>query len=192
MFYSPEETFLAEPETVKALAELLKESDESVRAEADILAGSLKETEKQELILDYSALFVGPFQLQAPPYGSVYLDLAKTVNGESTAAVTEIYRSFGLDVDDSMKEPADHIAIELEFLHTVIIAIGNMKAEGADTDAAEDTAEAFISVFFRPFVLQMCDLMVKNSTTAFYRSLGKLLSDFAEKLTVLEKVTHSE
>ncbi|ADD68885.1 cytoplasmic chaperone TorD family protein [Denitrovibrio acetiphilus DSM 12809] len=186
MFYNPEETFLSEPETVKALAELIKEKDASFRDDAEKLVNSLKELDAQELMLDYAALFVGPFQLQAPPYGSVYLDVAKTVNGESTAAVTDIYRKFALNVKPDMREPADHIAIELEFIHTALITIGNMKAENKDTTETENVFNDFISDYYHPFVSRMCELIEKNASTDFYKSIGGLLKTFSDELKLVQ------
>jgi TorA maturation chaperone TorD len=179
MFYNPEETFLSEPETVKNLSELLTEKDVSFKEDANILSNSLANIDKQKLILDYAALFVGPFQLQAPPYGSVLLDISKTVNGESTAAVIDVYRKFGLDVTSDMKEPADHIAIELEFIHTALLTIGNMKTQNMDTTEPEQVLNNFLDRLFKPFVSQMCDLMQKNASTEFYKTLGRLLSQFS-------------
>lgn len=182
MFYHPEETFLAEPETVKALSGLLKETDDSFKEDAEMLAGSLEQADKEELILDYAALFVGYFQLQAPPYGSVYLDIAKTVNSESTAAVADVYKKFGLNVEPDMKEPADHIAIELEFIQTALITINNMKKQNRETTEPEQVLNDFLNKLFKPFVSQMCEMMQKNATTDFYRYLGSLLEKFAVKL----------
>jgi TorA maturation chaperone TorD len=181
LFYNPEESFLSEKEVFDSLTFLLKEYDNSYEDDAETLKNSL-DIDKTELMLDYSALFVGPYQLQAPPYGSVYLDRAKIINDESTANVIEIYRSFGLEVDPDMKEPADHIAIELEFLHTALITIGNMKASGIDSSASESVVDDFLSKYYKPFVSQMCDLMQKNASTDFYKTLGSLLARFSARL----------
>lgn len=182
MFYNPEETFLSEPETVKTLAELLSVADPDLRADAEKFVKSIEDADRQELILDYAALFVGPFQLQAPPYGSVYLDLSKTVNGQSTAAVIKIYQKFGLDVADDMKEPADHIAIELEFLHTASIAIGNMQTNGEDVSEYERELQIFKDKYFIPFTAAMCGLMSKNAATDFYRTLARLLTQYTAQV----------
>ncbi|PLX71186.1 MAG: hypothetical protein C0602_02055 [Denitrovibrio sp.] len=182
MFYNPEETFLSEPETVKALSGLLKEADASLKEDAETLVNSLEGVDRQELMLDYAALFVGPFQLQAPPYGSVYLDLSKTVNSESTAKVVDVYKKFGLNVDAEMREPADHIAIELEFIHTALITIGNMKNQNRDASEPEQALRDFVNKLFMPLVSQMCELMQKNASTDFYRTLGRILLKYSDNI----------
>ena len=49
-------------------------------------------------------------ELPCAPYGSVYLE--GSVMGESTLKIADIYRKYGMATD----EPADHIAVESEFL----------------------------------------------------------------------------
>ncbi len=164
MFYDPRETFLQEPQIIGVLGKLLVTTDPSLSDDVEELLTELETVDKNELILDYSALFIGPYQLQAPPYGSVYLDKSKRLNDESSEAVANIYRKFGLDVDSSMKEPADHIAIELEFLHTALIMIEN--SENPETLSA--ILSEFETTYLKPFATQMCDLMVKNSSTIFF------------------------
>lgn len=178
MFYNPEDTFLSEPDVVKDLADFLKELNIS----SEGLVESFENVDKEELMQDYAALFVGPYQLQSPPYGSVYLDKGRRLNDESTKSVADIYRQFGLDVDENMKEPADHIAIELEFLYTAYLIIESRRVNGEDAAELEQSLDAFINKFFKPFVSLMSDLMVKNASTDFYKNIGKQLSMTIEQL----------
>ncbi len=71
----------------------------------------------QELAVEYARLFVGPFELQAPPYGSVYLDEGRRIMGDSTIAVRKMYRDSELNISNDFKEPPDHISAELEFMY---------------------------------------------------------------------------
>jgi len=57
----------------------------------------------ETLEVDYARLFVGPFNLMAPPYGSVYLEGGRQVMGASTADVQKRYRAAGLDIDTGFK-----------------------------------------------------------------------------------------
>lgn len=180
MFYNPEETFFAEPDIVVALSVTLSKLNSEMAEDAARLLRMLAETDRKELMLDYSALFVGPFQLQAPPYGSVHLDRNKRLNDESTEVVAGIYRSFGLEVEGSMKEPADHIAIELEFIYSAFIIFANMKAENKDTAELEKLYALFYNRYFMPFAKQLADMMQKNAATEFYRTLSRLLLKFSE------------
>ncbi|MFP4481041.1 MAG: molecular chaperone, partial [Desulfohalobiaceae bacterium] len=60
------------------------------------------------LRVDHAKLFVGPYQLAAPPFGSVYLEQRQTLMGESTQMVKELYRQAGLEMDPEYNSPADH------------------------------------------------------------------------------------
>ncbi len=93
------------------------------------LPAALRETDGQwlcsvsipaldELQRDYARLFIGPFELLAPPYGSIYLENEERVCGDSTADVIARYRQEGLRI--ALKEPADHLAIELEFMYLLV------------------------------------------------------------------------
>ncbi|MFC1866443.1 molecular chaperone, partial [Chloroflexota bacterium] len=70
------------------------------------------------LAIDYTKLFVGPYGLLAPPYGSLYLDASDRIMGDSTMDVRNRYAEEGLDI--CLKEAPDHIAIEMEFMYFLI------------------------------------------------------------------------
>ena len=75
----------------------------------------------EELAIDHARLFVGPFALLAPPYGSVYLEGERRLMGDSTLAVGECYREVGLEVAAGFNGTPDHIAAELEFMHFLVV-----------------------------------------------------------------------
>ena len=53
--------------------------------------------ELESLKIDYAQLFVGPFNLLAPPYGSFYLEDSR-IMGDSTIDVRNWYEKEGLDI----------------------------------------------------------------------------------------------
>ena len=60
---------------------------------------------------EYVRLFINSLpEVPCAPYGSVYLE--GTIIGRSTQQIAEVCRSYGL----ASSEPADHIAVESEFL----------------------------------------------------------------------------
>ncbi|CAB5095502.1 Respiratory arsenate reductase cytoplasmic chaperone [Olavius algarvensis associated proteobacterium Delta 3] len=62
-----------------------------------------------DLCVDFARLFIGPYALLAPPYGSVYLDGERRVMGNSTMHVRSFYSDAGLELSAQFKEPPDHI-----------------------------------------------------------------------------------
>ena len=73
----------------------------------------------EELKIDHARLFVGPFSLLAPPYGSMYLDQKEQLMTDSSMHALQWYESEGMDV--AIKEVPDHIRIELEFMFFLIM-----------------------------------------------------------------------
>jgi len=103
--------------TYKLLAECYQRPDgelvETVKAEARSgrvdprfaeVRDSLPE-DVESLKVDYGKLFAGPFEVHAPPYGSVYLEGERRVMGESTRDAARLYREAGVDID--FEEPPD-------------------------------------------------------------------------------------
>lgn len=83
-----------------------------------ILKDEILKYSEQDLMIEYARLFVGPYSLIAPPYGSYYLD-GGIVMGETTVAVKQIYELAGVMLNENFKDLPDHIITELEFLYII-------------------------------------------------------------------------
>ncbi len=135
------------------------------------------------LSLDFSRLFLGPYELHAPPYGSVYLDGERQIMGESTLEVRNKYRESGLDISSDFRNPPDHIAAELEFMYFLIVketeAIGN-----SDIDMTVSFLEkqrAFLSEHLGSWVFAFADTIEEKAETDFYRNLARATKTFIEQ-----------
>ena len=81
------------------------------RGDAAALLEEMRGMEPVRLENEYVRLFINAMpELPCAPYGSVYLE--GSVMGESTLKIADIYRKYGMVT----VEPADHIAVESEFL----------------------------------------------------------------------------
>jgi TorA maturation chaperone TorD len=49
----------------------------------------------EPIMVDHTKLFIGPFGLLAPPYGSIYLENGMMVKGNSTVNVEDLYGEEG-------------------------------------------------------------------------------------------------
>jgi TorA maturation chaperone TorD len=129
----------------------------------------------KDLQVDYARLFVGPFELLSPPYGSVYLDEGRKTFGESTVDVVQHYKSENLNVE--LKEPPDHIAIELEFMFYLI----SKEVEcivNKDFITAEkylNKQRLFITEHISAWVNEFSSSLTKNSNTECYKKLASVL-----------------
>jgi TorA maturation chaperone TorD len=134
----------------------------------------------QTLLVDYTALFIGPSQPRAMPYASFWLTDDQSLRHEATMAVLDFYEQGGLDVSDEFRELPDHVAVELEFLYLLACS----KNQASD---AGDTAElSRIAALHRRFLLEhlgtwlggFADALRSGAGTAFYRKLAGLTERF--------------
>jgi TorA maturation chaperone TorD len=138
------------------------------------------EKEEEELKVEYARLFVGPYELKAPPYGSVYLDGERRVMGNSTMEVIRLYEEAGLAVDKDFKELPDHIAVELEFMYYLIYreAEALEKSETKKALALRETRNHFFNRFLSPWVPALCEKIKESTDHPFYIALANCLSTF--------------
>lgn len=114
--------------------------------------------ELTELEVGYTGLFISRHGgVPAPPYGSVYLEEANQLMGQTTLCVLQAYEGEGLNHEEG-GEPPDFIATEMEFLYYLI---------GKEMDAlSRDDLEAahafrqkqidFCHTLLQPWIKQFC------------------------------------
>ncbi|AFZ74432.1 TorD/DmsD family molecular chaperone [Natronobacterium gregoryi] len=176
--------------TYKLLAECFHEPDDELVSVLDAMAGEdlhvaadeLREPmpDLESLRVDYAALFVGPFEVPAPPYESTYVDDPDRVMTESTVQVMNEYRRGNVDVD--LEEPADHVTAELEFAYLLGLngADALFRGEyGAVVDYQERQYE-FLSDHLAQWIGEFTDDVREYADTEFYRTLADEASEFVE------------
>ena len=135
------------------------------------------------LRVDFSRLFVGPFRLLAPPYGSVYLEGKREVMGVSTIDVKNRYTSVGLEISGQIKEAPDHIAIELEFMYYLIFKEIN-SIEQSDLGRVRDylrQQQQFLKIHLGAWLPEFVLAAQKNATTDFYKNLVQATKIFIQQ-----------
>ncbi len=126
----------------------------------------------QELLVDYAALFVGPFETIAPPLGSVYLEEQPVLMGESTRNLLDIYRQAGLDMAESFNGPPDHIIAELEFLAYLISA--RLSADPETGRNLYSLQQRFLGEHLGAWVAPFAGKVAQGAGTGFYQLLAEL------------------
>ncbi len=142
-------------------------------AEALVAAAPGGEPERESLRVSHARLFVGPFELLAPPYGSVYLDEGGRVMGDSTLAVIEHYAAAGLEGRRDAHEPPDHIATELEFMYYLAfrhVTTGDDRFLGRQA--------AFLADPLAVWVPRLCARIREADPAPFHTALADLLQAF--------------
>ena len=180
------------------LVELLEDVPESTKRAVDVDA--LRETvsgDVETLRVDYARLFVGPFELLASPYGSVYLDDRERVMTQSTLDVQRRYENEGLDVD--IDEPPDHIAAELEFAYVLVCGeLDALLEEDFETALSyQRKQQNFLETHLGAWLPEFANSILENAETDFYRELAReteayVSSDLQYLSTKLEQATDLE
>lgn len=131
-----------------------------------------------DLQRDYASLFVGPFETLAPPYGSLYLESDHQVCGESTKDVIVRYKEEGLEV--SLKEPADHVAIELEFMYLLVYRQQQVTNNGDDELAARYIQKQceFLHRHLGVWLPLLTERIINNARTEFYKQVARFSGAF--------------
>lgn len=135
--------------------------------------------ELETLKVDHARLFVGPFKVLAPPYGSVYLEDNRMM-GDSTIDVIKCYENEGLNV--VVKDAPDHIAMELEFMYYLVVkeleAINDNNQQSLRS--ARQKQYSFLQVHLARWLPFFAENVLENAQTEFYRNLAHLSNVFVQ------------
>lgn len=137
----------------------------------------------RQLKVDYARCFLGQGvdgYSAAYPYESVYTSEKRLMMQDARDEVLAIYRSQGLDKQETWKEAEDHLALELEFMQ--ILANRTVDAlKAGDEDAAIDllaTQKNFLEDHLMAWVPMMTSDMRRFAKTDLYRGLASLTDGF--------------
>ena len=137
----------------------------------------------EPLKVDFAKLFVGPYQLSAAPYGSVYLEGERKMMGNSTLDARERYRDAGLDTAKTFKDAPDHISAELEFMHYLIYkeieAFANSDIEMAI--AFIQRQKSFLEDHLMAWVPEFAKSIIEHARTSYYPNLARATEMFLKE-----------
>lgn len=177
-FYEPDREMLLEENLCANLAGLMEELSIPAAQSCRRMEQGLQENSREELLVEYSSLFLNPFGAPAQPYGSVYLDKERQLMGDSTMQVRKIYAAAG--VKQETDGPPDHIAIELEFMSFLGQRIAQAIA-GSDQEAVAEFT-AIQACFFNTYLASWAPLLGRaiqeHAELPLYRALGDCLLGF--------------
>jgi TorA maturation chaperone TorD len=147
------------------------------------LAAAFAAEDEQELLIDYTRLFLGPLDAPAKPYGSVWLEGRQSLMRESTAAVQALYAEGGFEIDEEFRDLPDHVAAELEFLYLLLFRQAEALRQGDDGAAARSAAlrRRFLDQHLGRWIGPFCAAVRDGAKTAFYRELAVLSESFVRR-----------
>ncbi len=148
-------------------------SDEISLPKTTQLKNCYYRSDPEELRLDHARLFLGPFVLAAPPFGSVYLENKHTLMGESTIEARDIYKKGGLEISDNFNSPPDHIIAELEFAAYLLTA-EQQAGEAETADSYRNMRRYFLRNHLGAWIEPFAAKVEQGAVTEFYRILAGL------------------
>ncbi|WCE28557.1 molecular chaperone TorD [Vibrio sp. SCSIO 43137] len=136
-----------------------------------------REDAQLELAADFCGLFLQTDKSGALPYASMYIGENGLLNDKPAQEMQKLMQSQGVDVHSDLNEPADHIAIELDFLGNMIIRSNELeKLEHIDQALLEQ--KAFIETYLLSWIPEFSKKCSKFDDFGFYSSVSTLLVDF--------------
>lgn len=134
----------------------------------------------QDLLVDYTRLFLGAPQALAKPYASVWLTGQPELMQDSAMALLKLYEQGGFEIDPEFRELPDHVAVELEFLYLLTYQLNQAQASGdaMALQALQVLRTAFLighlGRWLGPFMLAVHD----HAQSDFYRELAEFTELF--------------
>jgi TorA maturation chaperone TorD len=178
-YYEPGPVF-AEERLFDSMLAAAQRIDPELAAHARRLAEAFAAVDLQDLLVDYTRLFLGAPQALAKPYSSVWLTGDPELMQDSAMELLKLYEQGGFEIDPEFRDLPDHVAVELEFLYLLTYQ-QNQAVAGAD-DQALQAVEVLRTAFLAghlgrwlgPFILALHD----HAQCDFYRELAEITELF--------------
>lgn len=171
------------PSTVKKLELVFQTLDSDELYQPNLLnVNDLGGIDSDTLKQDFSRLFVGPYSLLAPPYGSVYLEGKRRLMQDSTMDILLRYADAGLTTSENFNDIPDHIRAELEFMHYLIIKEIDavLKKDTIQLTGILESQQGFLENHLCAWISDFADEVATNAQTAFYRKLARTTETFVK------------
>ena len=130
----------------------------------------------ENLLADYTRLFIGPDKVLAPPWESVFVQEGRLVFTETTLNVRYWYRRFGFELENLHTEPDDHIGLELIFMSN----LASLALQAVEIGQPEEyqrylQAQAnFYKAHLGRWAVTFFDQLYEYAHTDFFRGLARL------------------
>jgi putative dimethyl sulfoxide reductase chaperone len=163
--------------------ELLEAVNPTAAEHAGAMHAALESEGLERIRRDHIALFVGPTELGAPPYGSVYLDGQRSLMGPSTIDLERLLALAGLKKADALRDAPDHVRVELDAMHVVVERTVDAIA-AQEFDRAQDLIRvqaALLQNHFSRWVTPFAKALRESAATEYHRQLADLLEAFVRQ-----------
>ena len=143
----------------------------------------LPKEDYQSQVLDlataYSRLFLGAGGAHsAPPYESAYYNEKGTLFQKPTADMNKLLQELGISIESSLKEPADHLGVQLNVLAEYIDreALAEANGDRASAQSLHENQIWFLSNHLLNWVPSFCKGCKRFDPSGFYEQLAAALN----------------
>jgi len=131
----------------------------------------------EDLVDEYTLLFIGPHRLPVQPYESWWMD--GKLMGESLLKVKRDCREAGVVKSKDYAEPEDYIAFELKFMHFLCEEeLSNFSLEKKRFAECLNQQKKFLSDHLLRWIPAFCDELYECELSDFYKCIAKLTKGF--------------
>ena len=181
-FCQPQKNLFREEHLLNNLTTNLQQTSPGAAFFSALMEESIRKYSDDDLTVEYARLFLGPFEIKAPPYGSLYLDGEGRVMGDSTMDVIRFYEDAGLTRSKDCGDLPDHIAVELEFMSYLIYKEIEAIEKSDFATALEmiKKQESFLDRLLGRWIVQFCRKIKESTDNEFYTALADCASLFVK------------
>lgn len=179
-FCQPQKSLFLDEHLLNNLTKNLQQTSPGAAVFSAAMEETILQYSDEYLAVEYARLFVGPFEIKAPPYGSLYLDGERKVMGDSTMEVIRFYEEAGLSSNKDCGDLPDHIAVELEFM-SYLIYNETVAMEKSDFKTALEVLkkqEEFLEGFLGRWIVPFCEKIRDATDNGFYAALADCTLSF--------------
>ena len=123
----------------------------------------------ENLLWEYTRLFIGPYKLPCPPLESVYTSPARLMMQEAYDDVGGMYKRAGLDLGKG-EVMYDHIGAELNF---IAVLLDRLTSAPGDSSLNNELIAQFAAEHLKNWVPLFVDDLDKATDAPFYKALAQ-------------------
>jgi len=137
---------------------------------------------QSDLHWEFTRLFIGPYELPAPPWESVFCNEDRLLFQEVTLEVRKAYLKYSLLPVEFGQEADDHLGLELDFMFRLTdLAIAEVtQEEPKDLYEILMDQKLFLEKHLLKWVPSLSEAIINNAKTEFYQGMANLLVGFLE------------
>lgn len=178
---------LASPETLDAVDEYCGHSEAFRELKSLLLSlgESLDEPDRFEEFLgsvqdEYTRLYVGPGQIKAHPFETVFKERQPILFSTNTLAVRQAYAAYGYESAYRGRLPEDHVSIMCTFMSKLAEKTYGACADRRWSEVMEllEFQQTFAIEHMASWLTDFSRLQDKEERASFYPRLSEALSDF--------------